>query len=208
MKKKRSKVIVTTSRNRRVECLPIFTMIEGLEEEERDKLMLELDVPLPVTYTFTDVAGEEVTKGHDDTSIADPKTPDEDRETWERRKRLLALIDVAAPARAGERSMRIIATRGIRILDMPPEEEWIAEHKWLGYDIPDDARERLCHYFSKEIVGTQEDGFELMAGIARASGLDEEVLKRVEAGFQSEVGRPEGSDAGGDSEAPVEAQPE
>lgn len=208
MKKKRSKVIVTTSRGVKIECLPIFTMLDGLQEEEQAKLMLELEVPLPVTYTFTDVAGEETTKEHDATSIADPKTPDEDREAFERRRSLLAVVEAAAPARAAERSMRIIATRGIRVLNMPPEKKWIAEHKWLGYDVPDDPRERAYHYFSKEVVGTQEDGLILMAGIGRASGLDEEVLRQVEAGFQSEVGRSEGPDPSGDPGVPEPAEPE
>jgi len=206
MKKKRSKVIVTTSRGVKVECLPIFTMLDGLQEEELAKLVAERQVPPPLTYTFTDVAGEETTKEHDATSIADLKTSDEDREAWERRRSLLAEIEVLAPARAAERSMRIIATRGVRVIDMPPEEEWVAEHKWLGYDVPDDPRERAYHYFGKEVVGTQEDGLLLMAGIGRASGLDEEVLRQVEAGFQSEVGRSDGRDADADSGAPEPAE--
>lgn len=197
------KVIVTTSRGHRLECKPVLTMLDGIKETEQAKAEVEFGLPPPVTYTVTDVTGDTEEFEHDKESIKDPKTPEEDREQWKERERISAEIEAVVDARSNKRIMRIIATRGVIMLDMPREKSWIEEHEWLGYTVPKHKRARLYHYFNKEVIGTIEDGVRIMAGITAASGFDKEVLARVEAGFRAKVGEEGRPDAAPTEETPA-----
>lgn len=190
-------VIVTTSRGHNVMCLPIAPLLEEVREaHERKK------PPIP-TYTITDVAGSEMVIAHNDTSIADENTPEEDKEKWAEYKAQVAEID----AELNEATMRAVAVKGIRILTMPPEEEWLAEHEFLGLTVPEKKPERQYHFFKTEVIGTLDDGLNIVAGIYRASGYDEEVLSQIEGSFRSSLGEQERADAGADQETTGEEEP-
>lgn len=185
----RDGVIVTTSRGQRVECLPIAAMLDEIRAQLENDLA-EFEIP---SHAITDVAGVTVEIQYNEESIKN--APPEDQAKW--------IEYISAKTRleseSKEHQMRIVATKGVVMLDMPPDDVWIAEHEWLGYHVPTFKPERLYHYFKTEVVGTNEDGLKISAGIYRASGIDEEVIRKVEASFRASMGKPEGKDAGTDT---------
>lgn len=184
------KVIVATSRGQRVECLPIATMIDEI------RATYEARIPPPPTYTITGAGGDEVEADHTEDTIADEATSEEDKAAWAEYK----VQELKIRAEMNERIMRAVAVKGIHVLDMPPEKEWLAEHEFLGLEVPEPSHERLYHYIKTEVLGTMEDGINITAGIYRASGLDEEVLTRIEDSFRAPVGEDDGQNAGTDTE--------
>jgi len=192
------KIVVTTSRGHRVECLPISTLIDQVRAQYEDRMP---DAP---TYTITDAGGSTVEVPHTAETIADDATSAEEKQAWGEYQAQVAEIE----AEMNERTLRAVAVKGIRVLTMPPEEEWVEEHEFMGLVVPEKAHERLYHYIRTDVLGTAQDGVDIMAGIYRASGVDEEVLARIEGSFRPEVGRSEGADAGASAESPTEEKPQ
>ena len=184
------RVIITTSRGHQVECLPIATMLDELSAEYNDKM------PSPPTHQISDVTGTTIPVPYTEESIKQANVPEADKEVWAKYIEEKAKLE----AELAERRIRVIATRGIMVLDMPAEEAWIAEHEFLGYTVPDAPLPRLYHYVKTEVLGTKEDGIKVTAGIYRASGLDEEVLNQIEASFRASRGKQKREDADADSE--------
>jgi hypothetical protein len=181
------RVIVTTSRGRRVECLPTQMVIDQVRELYSDMK------PDPPEYTVTDVSGAQEVRRYTETTITGPNVSDEDKQKWVEYLAEVARID----REYNDHVLRVVAVECIKILDMPPEEEWVKRDKWIYGEnvISDDPDERLYHYFKTKIIGTQQDGYDIMLGIHRASGVDEEVLASLEASFRSEVEDTDGNDA-------------
>ena len=143
-----------------------------------------LDLPAPPTYTFTDAAGVEVTRAYDERSIEDPKATDADRAAWARYQQELRAIKLERE----DQMMRRLILKCVEILDMPPEDEWVAEHRDVfGYDVPDGRLERVLHFARTEVIITPSDYVKVMTGVVRASGADEEVLDLLEAQFRDSV---------------------
>lgn len=196
------RVIVTTSRGIRVVCKPVATMLDGIDEEEHRKALAEVGVPSVPTYEVKDVSGDVSAVEYDQEAIDDPNTPDEDREAWEEYRDKLAQAEALAQQRSNDRMMRIIAVSGTEILDPEPEDEWTARHEFMGWDVPKNKYERMYHYFRREVVGTQDDGYKLIAGISAASGMSQEVLAVIEDRFRRAMGQ---DDAAADPGAVEEA---
>lgn len=192
------RIIVTTSRGHKVECLPISTLIDQVRAQYEDRM------PEAPTYTITDAGGSTVEVPHTAETIMDDATPDEEKQTWT--EYLVQTAEVEAEM--NERTLRAVAIKGIRVLDMPPEEEWLAEHEFMGLAVPESPHERLYHYVKVDVLGTAQDGIGIMAGIYRAAGVDEEVLARIEGSFRAEVGEREGADASAGAESPAEEKPQ
>lgn len=178
------RVIVETSRGTRGVCKPIAMMIESQESNIRESV----DWPEIPTYTFTDVAGTEIERQHTQGTIEDPATSEEDRVAWAD----YLLAQQAAQAEFDERRnnglLRLLAFEGFEVLD-GADDGWERRHELYGMVVPTDEFEKTIHYFQTEVIGTQDDVFNIMLGIYRASGYDEEVMAKVEAGFRAEVGQ-------------------
>ncbi len=190
------RVVVTTSRGHKVACLPVGAMIDRLRAQYEERMP-----PVP-TYSFTDASGTEVKVPYTAESIADDATPDEDKEAWTE----YMAARLAVEAERDENILRVVAVRGVEVLTMP--DDWETEHQWMGFDVPDTDHERLFHYFTTEIVSTERDGLDIMAGIYRASGIDEEVLAQIEESFRAPVGEREGPDVETDPGDTDEAEPQ
>lgn len=184
------RVIITTSRGHQVECQPIAAMIDELQATYGDKM------PSPPEHILTDVAGVSVSIPYTEEAIKQSSVPEGDKAAWEKYRADKAALETEL----NERRLRLIATKGIKVLDMPENDDWVEEHKWLGYDVPDNPPQRLYHYVKTEVLGTQEDGLKVTAGIYRASGIDAGVLKQIEDSFRASMGRREGQDAGTSSD--------
>lgn len=181
------RVIVSTSRGHRVECLPVATLIDEIQQAYQDKM------PTSPIRIITDVAGSEMEVPYNDETIGDADVPEEVVLAYAEYKTESATLD----AERNENVLRAVAVRGVNILTMPDDDSWIELHEWLGMTVPESPHERLYHYFKTEIIGTEADGVAITAGIYRASGVDEEVISQMEASFRDSVGGSEGADADG-----------
>lgn len=182
---KKARVIVTTSRGQRVECLPTQQVVDQVRElyEERK--------PDPPSYTLTDVSGATEEIRYTEVTITGPNVSEEDKAKWVKYLEAVAEID----AEYNKHILRVIASECVVMLDMPPVEEWVARDRRIYGDvIPDDPDERLHHYFKTKVIGSDDDGYKIMLGIHRASGVDEEVLDKLEASFRSKMEDKDGPD--------------
>jgi hypothetical protein len=185
-------VIVTTSRGVEGECMPIAAMLEAMEENIRASITWP-DVP---TYTVHYAGGETVQKPHDESSIADPKTTEEEKLAWADYLLDRQAADAEFEEKRGEGYMRLLAVDGFKVRDAG--DDWERRHRFYGMTVPDDPLERALHYFRTEVASTQDDVYLIMLGIYRASGYDEEVLSQMEATFRASLGQGGETGAGAD----------
>lgn len=192
-KEEAGRVIVTTSRGVSGECMPIGNTLQQLDENIRGSI----EWPEPPTYTVTYAGGETKEIPHDAESIKDPKTTDEERAAWDEYLEKQAQAQVEYGAKSSQAQMRLIATEGFIPIDATDEDEWIQQHEWIGYVVPEDPLERQLHYFLTEVIGSVDDDMmTIYKGIYRATGIDEEVLSKLEASFRVQMEQSKGADAG------------
>jgi hypothetical protein len=190
--KQDNRVLVVTSRGVTVECLPIVAALEELEAQYNAKRQT-------IPFVSYDVAG--VAVPFDDKTIAREGTTEEEKQAYADRKRRLAEID----NELAERRFRLLAISGVRVVDMPPDEEWIPRHEFVGFTVPTDPIQRQYHYFRTEVVGVQDDAIKMVVGIYKAAGVATEVLDQIEARFRAAVGRPGGRAVIQNTETPGKA---
>lgn len=197
------KVVITTSRGVRLECHPIITEIEAQEENIRSQFEWP-DAPVrDISHTVPPDAGpgwprtKEMTQSYIDGGHAS----EEEAEQWTEYSGVVASVDAEFTAKLNDARLRLIVLRGVTVFEERPEEEWLAEHEWMGMVVPENPFERRLHYFRTEVLGTMDDMFSVTKGIYQASGVDEEVLDEYEQSFRDQMGRAFrealGSDQGG-----------
>lgn len=191
-------VVVTTSTGWRVVCLPF-----GDDLMRAGSALVYPEKPEPPTYRLGEPEeGErEIWVPYTEASIADPDTPEADRQAWAEylplrnayEREVASIQDRQATMRA-----RVMIYRATRVLGQPDLTRWAREREEI-YGIPTsgDERELLFQFFTAEVAKTTVDTMRLMAGIMRATGVTEEVLDQFEGNFRRSLGAPEGQDAQG-----------
>src|SRR6187549_3185328 len=114
------------------------SVTEGMREEG-----FQLDVP---TYTTELVGGGEETREHDEESIQDELTAAEDRAKW---KRYEQAVEERA-RRTGIKLLDMMLLRGTKV-ELPADNDWIEQQKFLGIRVPDDPTLRKLHYLKTEV---------------------------------------------------------
>jgi len=199
------KVYARTSSGWEVECMPVGDLLLRV-----GSALSVPKEPTPPTYTVTDASGDKSDHVHDEESIKDPKTTEEEKIAWadylvEKAQYESEMEEVEEKRR--KMRGRFMAIRGIRVVNLPDLEKWADEQRDLyGFEIPDDPRERLVEFVNTEIIRTQADGNSIVIGIYKASGMDEEVLSSIEDRFRASMGRTEGSDTETDPETSPEGE--
>jgi len=185
------KVIVETSRGSQLECHPIITEIEAQEENIRAQFKWP-DVPQrDISDTVPPDADEtwprttDLTQEYIDTDFS----TDEEKALWAEYTKKFNIVNADYTAKLTDARLRLIALRGVTVLNAKDEAGWVKEHEWLGMVVPDDPFERLMHYFRTEVLGTTLDMFTITKGIYRSAGMDAEVLDQYEQSFRNQVGR-------------------
>jgi len=155
--------------------------------------------PEPPTYEVVNVAGDTEVHLHDETTLE----TDEDKAKW---AAYLKARD-EAEVRLRENMTRTILAKGL-IVEMPKDDEWVKDQEWCGVNVPTEPRERRLHYILTEVIGRPDDLSDIMIGIGRISGVNEEALATAEDSFRSAMGRGERSAAGEHQShiAPLEGQ--
>ena len=203
------RVIVETSRGVQLECHPIITEIEAQEENIRSQYEWPEVPHRDISDTVPPDAGPKWprTEEIDQQWVDDEWATDEDKEAWAEYLKAYELVDAEFSTKMNDSRLRLIALRGVTVLDAKPEKEWVKEHEWMGMDVPEDDLERLMHFFRTEVLGTTVDMFTITKGIYRAAGFDQEVLDELEQSFRSEVGRAGRTEPEADQEEPGEDEP-
>jgi len=176
-----------TSLGKRVEFVPIGPLL--------DKLTAALNIGLskvqPPTYTVPTATGvNEVWPLVEQI----PKTDKEWDELIERQKSADDKNAIAryradravVKAEYSKNLMRLVLTRGIKV-EMPEDEGWVEEHRWLGMSVPDDPRERRLHYIETECMAVAEDYRQVVCLSFETSEVREELISLFEAAFQRPV---------------------
>lgn len=85
-------------------------------------------------------------------------------------------------ARLNEKLLDAVAIKGVHF-EMPEDDDWIDEQRFLGVDVPDGRLEMRAHYFRTEVIGGTRDVIRIMA-LAAGAEVSEEVLARAESSFR------------------------
>ena len=186
-----NKVIITTSRGVRLECHPIITEIEAQEENIRAQFEWPEVPHRDISHTVPPDAGPDWprTKELTQSYVDGEHVSDEDKETWTEYTEATAKVDAEYTAKLNDARLRLLVLRGVTVLDERPEAEWIEEHEWMGMVVPENPLERRLHYFRTDVLGAMSDTLEIMKGIYRTAGVDEEVLDEFEQSFRDQMGR-------------------
>jgi hypothetical protein len=203
--------ITTTSRGVELECQPVGAMLDAAG----DNIRKQIDWPEVPTYESTFAGGDKETFDYTEETIQD--APDEDKQAWADYIAAQDKAEVEYNQRLMNALVRIVATDGVRVLNAPPEEEWVKRQEWQGLSVPDDPLERSLHYFLTVAIGDVEtDMMGIYKGIILASGRSEEEVEQIEEFFRSGVGEDTGDgdtteeaaagDEPGEEEAMVEQQ--
>jgi len=143
----------------------------------------------PPTYTVETAGGSEEFP-HDETSIQDENTTDEDRAAWAQ-----YLADSAEYDRImKDKCASAILRRGI--LEHPENDDWVAEQEYDGANVPTEPYERRMHWIYTELFATPLDLARCIAQITRisAEGMPEDRIRAIEDTFQRALGGAERAD--------------
>jgi hypothetical protein len=189
-----NKVVVTTSRGVQVECLPVAEMFDAQEES----LRASVEWPAKPAHTITDVAGSEIEQALTQKWVDSGQASDEEVEAWDEYLVAQAQAQAEYEGKRDEALPRLLAYKGVRLVDESLTEKWTEDHQWMGFTVPDDPRERMLHFLRTEILGNAgNDMVEIMLGIYRASGADPDLMKEAEVFFRGKVGGAAGDAAEG-----------
>lgn len=157
---------IITVAGRSVELRPVSgKMLTEIQISKRRKLMKEDARLTPPTYTTKNVAGDEETFPHDETTLE----TDEDKAAWEEYQQALNELEIEIASVTNS----YVISEGVVIGDIP--DEWFEKREWLGLDTPENRLDRRLLYIETEILTTQEDMIHALSAIMHltASGSKE-----------------------------------
>ena len=206
-------VVVTLSTGWKVECLPVARQLSVVGSS-----VIDPEEPKAPTYQMTGIGGATEERTHDAESIVDPKTTDAERVLWEAylaQKEAWDEAIAANEAKRDEMKGRFFVLKGVRVRGLPADlEAWAEEQETLfGIPIEDEGLPRklalLLSFVNVEVFGVKEDGTRIMAGILRASGMEQEAIDQIADMFRNSMGDSEkaGSDDAGDPGTPDDEEP-
>jgi hypothetical protein len=158
-------------------------LLEKVRQSVYDRLRNDgilIDCP---TYEVKTAAGNVEIHEHNEKTIADQATPDEDRELWEKYQAGLKL----STTEAIEKVTEALLLRGVKF-DLPKDDGWKEEQEFLGVTIPEKMHELKLHYLTTELVKSAADIIELVSTVTRHTGVSEEALAAAEASFRGALG--------------------
>ena len=161
--------------------------VQKLQASIERKMKAEGKLLDPPTYTVELLGGTTQTHPHDEVSIADPSTSDEEKQAWEQ-----YLIDIEEfNDTFTEVSTNLLLYDGV---SCEIGEDWIEEQKWIGIDVPENKYDLKVHYLQTEVFKTPLELREVIADIMIASmkGVDQDAVDAAMRSFRSEPENGEG----------------
>jgi len=170
----------TTERGVTVNVMPIPLLL--------DEIRKATPTPAQPTYTETLAGGAK-----QEVKISDAEAlvwQEKDPETWKEHAEKWATFEQerdAAQSLLNERIWKAVMKRAI-VVDLPKDDDWIAEQAELGITVPENPRERRIHYIRTEVVGGLKDSIKMTA-IANGADITEEALSLMESSFRNNLAR-------------------
>jgi len=144
-----------------------------------DKVQKTIPVPEPPTYIAETVGGGQEIHVHDESTLESP----EDHAAWATYKRELADYQSSVT----DKLLELFILMGVD-LELPEDDSWVEEHKYLGLEVPvDDRRALKVYWVSNVVLGSGEDLTGLMFEVMKGTGVDQEVLDSVQDSFRRSV---------------------
>lgn len=144
------------------------------------KLAQQFPMPQAPTYEVKTATGATETHPHNETTLE----TDADRAAWNAYKRELQ----ARSAEFLNAQIRMCLLEGIEIVARP-NVNWEKRQRLIGLHVPEDPLEKEMHFLETEITASEIDVMELIAGVARMSGIDEEAVSDLENSFRGALER-------------------
>lgn len=179
----------TTSAGKVLQIQPVPPL---LVEEVRLRAQETVEVPPVPTYEVVLEDGTVLHYEHDQKSILDSLTKEEDRKLWDQRQ--IALRKQAAVA--SSKLMDLFFARGVVLEPEELEGPWREFQEFLGIDLPTNPFALKLHYIKTEILNNVDDLYGAMSAIMGASGIDPKILEAAKRSFPSNL-RLQANSAGG-----------
>lgn len=117
---------------------------------------------------------------HDETSITDERTPDEDKAAWLKWQETQASID----NHIAQQMMRFFLYYGVAV-DPDTDTTWQGRQKFFGIEIPEDPIERKIHYIQTEMIFSPDDIQGITTRLMTLAGVRQEVVDAAVNSFRS-----------------------
>lgn len=140
------------SLGRVVYCNPLPHDQLSKVENEVEKSYRSRGEPLdPPTYSFQAEGGGQVTVVHDEATILDPKTSEEDKAAWAKHQDALRRF----VAERDDRSLRYLCIRGVKV-DVTGSEfkDWLEEERFITGTVPESEFEQRYQFIRSRLVVT------------------------------------------------------
>lgn len=147
-----------------------LTLRSGFEKDGKSLTPPKYCVELP--------NGDKQCFDHDEKTIVDGATSEEDRKLWEVYQGNLAEYN----SKLGDRML------GVIIMDQPVdfEEGWEKNLEWLGLEIPTDELDRKMLYMTTRVLKSSDDiqGYMMKVIEISSGGVNEDAVKAARAMFR------------------------
>lgn len=180
----------TTSAGRKIEIQSVPML---LLEDVRLKAMETVQVPPIPTYTVELADGSTVPYAHDEKSIADEKTSEDERQAWKAYKEALQRQSTVS----ANKVMELFLAKGVILSeDLSLEGEWAELQRYFGIELPVHPIALKIHYLKTEVLTSPDDIGGLISKVMEGSGIDPNLLAAARASFRSNL-RQEGDTTAG-----------
>lgn len=182
MEKKEREHVFINSRGEEfpVEAVSVL-LIKRIEGDLREQFEDQGKVLDPPQYCTELPNGAEQCFPHDKDTIDDPKTTDEERETWQEYQRNVMEFN----------SLLQDKYLGAIVMDQPEPkgDEWEVKLRWLDMKIPENPLDKKMLYYTSYVLITDQDIERFVTKVIEISmtGVDKETLQAARDTFLGKV---------------------
>lgn len=137
---------------------------------------------------------------HDEQSILDSMTSDEDRKAWDRYQKKLREQTV----HSSNKVLELFLIKGVILDEKELQGSWREIQEFFGLDIPTNPISLQLHYLKTELLQSTEDIYGVMQAIMESSGVDPVILEAAKRSFRGNL-RLQANAIGGSSN-PLQSQ--
>lgn len=161
--------IFTTQAGKKVELAPVSQMDVQRVRDGAARKAAEL-YGTATKPTYRTEMDEEL--DHDEATIADERTSDEEKVAWEKWKSIQSRTN----AYVNNKVMEFFLYHGVKI-NPDDDKDWVEEQSFFNIQTADNPIQRKIDYIYSRLIYTAEDIQEVTIKIMVLAGVDEEVIR-------------------------------
>lgn len=171
----------TTSAGREVTIVSVPPL---LIDVVKLRAMKSVEVPPIPTYEVELEDGTKLKYAHDEKSIIDPTTSEDERKAWGAYQAALRQQVNAA----SNKVLELFMAKGVVVDDDEVMHgSWRELQDYFGIELPTELIPARLHFVRTELLTSTEDINGLMSAILEASGIDPTILEAAQNSFRSNV---------------------